>query len=239
MQVRTYFGAAMAVVAVVSSAVHAQAQVANAVSGQVRDDKGAPIAGAEVTARYQSNPGGVSITRSAPTDRQGRYRIDLSRLPGVWTVHAKAVVTVDGSDMVLDLTPDSDAPFAGRTGAVRNFSLRYAEQTAENPYGNGAMLVVASAIGDYTPLDEVVVTLHPVDGGAPIERKLRSTGEGWVVTGLPPQTYRVTARHGGRPLLISPALTPQDDYRWGREYVDGFQRTGPGIYQMRIEVKRP
>ena len=218
-------------------AIAAQAEAREAVTGRVLDDRGGPIAGAEVTARYQSNPGGVSISRSARTDGHGRYRIDLRQPPGIWTVHAKATVAIAGNRVTVDLTPDSDAPFAGNAGAVRNFRLKFAERTAETPYGVGGMLVVASAIGDHTPLDEVVVTLQPVGGGPTIERKLRDTGEGWVLTGLRPQPYRVTVRHGGRQMLVSPALTAQREYEWNDMLVGNFQRTGPGIYQMRIEVR--
>jgi len=81
------------------------------------------------------------------------------------------------------------------------------------------------------------MTLRPTNGGAPITRRLRSTGEGWVLTGLRPQTYEVSARHNGRPMMVSAALTPGRDYRWGPSYTGGFERTGPGIYQLRIEVK--
>lgn len=215
----------------------AQALTNEAVTGRVLDEQGQPIAGAEVTVRYQSNPGGVSISRSARTNRDGRYRIDLRQPPGVWTAHARATLTIDGGPMTIDLTPDDAAPFAGNSGAVRNFSLRFTEQTVDDPYGVGGMLVVTSAIGDYTPLDEVTVTLHPVGGGAPIERSLRNTGEGWVVTGLRPTSYRVTARHRGRPMLVSAALTPHRDYDWRDAFTGGFERTGPGIHQMRIEVR--
>ncbi len=222
---------------VTGHSANAQVPVRDAVVGQAVDERGNPIANAEISVRYQSNPGGVSISRSARTDRQGRYRIDLRQPPGVWTVHAEAVVALAGREMKIELIPDNNEPFAGNAGAVRNFRLRFVEQTAEDPYGVGGMLVVASAIGDYTPLDEVTVTLHPVAGGAPIERKLRSTGEGWVVTGLRPQSYRVTVRQGGRPMLVSPALTSQSEYSWKNDYVGDFQRTGPGIYQIRVEVR--
>lgn len=217
--------------------VDAQVPVRDAVLGQAVDELGEPIADAEISVRYQSNPGGVSISRSARTDRQGRYHIDLRQPPGVWTVHAEAVVDFEGRKMTIELMPDNNEPFAGTVGAIRNFQLRFVEQTADDPYGVGGMLVVATAIGDFTPLDEVTVTLHPIAGGAPIERKLRNTGEGWVVTGLRPQSYRVTVRHGGSPMLVSPALAPQSEYRWQNDYLGVFQRTGPGIYQVRIEVR--
>lgn len=228
---------AVALLFAAPAAVQAQAPVKGAVQGQVADEQGRPVADAEVTVRYQSNPGGVSISRSARTDRQGRYRIDLRQLPGVWTAHAKATLTIDGSRMTVDLVPDNSAPFAGNVGAVRNFRLRFVEQTPDDAYGVGGMLVVQSAVGDYTPLDEVTVTLHPVDGGTPVEKRLRRTGEGWVVTGLRPVSYHVAANHRGRPMLVSAALTPQRDYDWQASVVGRFERAGPGIYQLRIEVR--
>ncbi|WP_350032998.1 carboxypeptidase-like regulatory domain-containing protein [Sphingopyxis sp.] len=228
---------AVALLFAAPAAVQAQTPVKGAVQGQVADEQGRPVADAEVTARYQSNPGGVSISRSARTDRQGRYRIHLPQPPGVWTAHAKATLNIDSTHMTVDLVPDNSAPFAGNAGAVRNFRLRFAEQTTEDAYGVGGMLVVNSAIGDYTPLNEVTVTLHPVGGGSPIEKRLRSTGEGWVVTGLRPVPYRVTASHRGRPMMVSMALTPQRDYAWRASVTSGFERTGPGIYQLRIEVR--
>jgi len=234
---RKYYVSLAMLAIIAGCSAKAQAPVRDAVIGQAVNEQGDPIADAEVSVRYQSNPGGVSISRSVRTDRQGRYRIDLRQPPGVWTAAAKAVVAIEGRPMTIDLIPDNSEPFAGNAGAVRNFRLRFTEQTADDPYGVGGMLVVASAIGDYTPLDEVTVTLHPVAGGAPIERKLRSTGEGWVVTGLRPQSYRVTVRQGGRPMLVSPALTPQSEYSWQNAYVGDFQRTGPGIYQIRVEVR--
>lgn len=232
---RLPFAATLAVT--VTAAAASQTPARDAVVGQVLDEQGRPIADAEVTARYQSNPGGVGISRSTRTDRQGRYRIDLQQPPGVWTAHAKVRLAVNGSAMMVDLLPDDAEPFAGNRGAVRNFRPGFAEQTADDTDGVGGMLVVNSAIGDYTPLDEVTMTLHPAGGGAPLERKLRSTGEGWVVTGLRPQSYRVTASHNGRPMLVSAALTPHRDYDWQPAVVGGFERTGPGVYQLRVEVR--
>lgn len=212
-------------------------QSAGFVSGRVTDESGRPMANVAVTARYQSNPGGVSYSRSARTDANGRYSIRISDRPGEWSVHAQARVGSGAQSMMLDLTPSNRANFASNAATTRNFTVRFQEQTADNPYGDGGMLVVASAIMDYTPLNEVEVTLRPSNGGAPLVRRLRQTGEGWVVTGLPPQSYEISARHNGRPLMVSAALTPNRDYRWGPSYTGGFERNGPGIYQLRIEVK--
>lgn len=228
---------AVATLAAFGAASAYQAHRAGYVTGRVVDEAGRPIAGAEVTARYGQSTYYVSHSRSARSDANGRYSLYLADRPGTWTVYAKARVNTANGSMMLDLTPNDDAPFAGNAGAVRNFSVRFAEQTDDSAYGTGAMVVVGSAIGDYTDMTEVDLTLRPVAGGAPITRRLRSTGEGYVVTGLRPQIYEITARHNGRPMLISRALTPRQDYQWGSSFTGNFERTGPGIYQLRVEVK--
>lgn len=214
-----------------------QSQRAGYVVGRILDESGRPIAGAEVTAQYGQSGYYVSHSRSARSDANGRYSIHVADRPGTWTVYAKARVNTANGSMMLDLTPNNDAPFAGNAGAVRNFSVKFTEQTEDNAYGTGAMVLVTSAIGDYTDLAEVELTLRPVAGGETITRRLRNTGEGYVVTGLRPQIYEITARHNGRPMLVSQPLTPRQDYRWGASYQANFERTGPGIYQLRVDVK--
>lgn len=209
------------------------------VQGQVVDAHGAPIEGAEVAVRYQSNPGGVSISRSTRTDEQGRYRIDLTQPPGIWTAHASFATAIGGGEERITLTPDEDSPFAGIDGAVRNFRLAYDAPSTDSPSGAGGMLVVAAAIGDATPLDSVTVILTPVAGGPSSEHRLRRTGDGHVITGLEPRPYRVRAFHDGQALEVSPALTPVRGYAWSKEYAGDFERTGPGIFQLRVEVRSP
>jgi Carboxypeptidase regulatory-like domain/TonB dependent receptor-like, beta-barrel len=55
-----------------------------AIAGTVRADDGSPLPGAVVEARSQD----TGALRAAPTDAQGRYRIDLLP-PGVWSVTAR------------------------------------------------------------------------------------------------------------------------------------------------------
>jgi len=213
-------------------------QAAGTVSGRVTDESGRPIAGAEVSARYQSNGGGVSYTNSTHTDASGRYSIRVGHRLGAWSVSARAPVGQGRDAIVVELTPDRPENFAANAATVRNFSLRFTEQTADNPYGDGGMLVAAAALMDYTEMSEVEMTLRPANGGPAIVKRLRQTGEGYVITGLRPQRYTVTARINGSPLLISPALSPsQDDYEWGESVTGGFENRGAGIYQLRVEVK--
>ncbi|RZJ18792.1 MAG: carboxypeptidase regulatory-like domain-containing protein [Brevundimonas sp.] len=231
------FVCAMVVTAVHGKASAYQSVRAGYVTGRVLDEAGRPVAGAQITAQYGQSTYYVSYSRSARTDANGRYSIHVADRLGTWTVYAKARVSTANGSMMMDLTPNDDAPFAGNVGAVRNFSVKFTEQTEDNAYGTGAMVLVTSAIGDYTDLAEVELTLRPVAGGETITRRLRNTGEGYVVTGLRPQIYEITARHNGRPMMVSQPLTPRQDYQWGASYRANFERTGPGIYQLRVDVK--
>lgn len=235
--VKRYATAMSLVMLLGAGSVFAGAAEPDTVQGRVVDAAGAPIANAQVTVRYQSNPGGISLSRSAKTDADGWYRLDVSRPPGVWTVHADAPATVGGREERITLLVDDESPFAGNDGAVRNFRLDYSTRSNDAAYGAGGMLVVSSAIGDYTPLDEVRVVLVPVGGGETIEAPLVATGDGHVVTGLIPQPYRVRAFHRGEPMLIAGRQTATPEPLWADSHDGDFERTGPGIFQLRVEVK--
>ena len=60
--------------------------------------------------------------------------------------------------MTIDLIPDNEEPFAGNAGAVRNFRLRFVEQTADDPYG---VVVGAGASGMSAILNLRLKTADP------------------------------------------------------------------------------
>jgi len=63
-------------------------------------------------------------------------------------------------------------------------------------------------------------------------------GEGYVITGLRPRRYTVTALIDDAPLLISPALSPRrKDSGWSNRFAGGFENRGAGIDQLRVEVQ--
>lgn len=229
-QARTGGGSAGVVAA---AALAAQQARPGYVTGVARNEDGSPMAGVEITARYgQSNY--VSYSRSARTNAQGRYSIYLADRPGTWTVYARTRI----NSLPMELTADDNAPFAGNEGAVRNFSVQYLEEIEGYSYGTGHMLVMQAAIGDYTDMMEVEVTLQPLDGSPPFTRRFRNTGEGYVVTGLRHSSYIVSATHNGRPLLISRQINPRQDYEWGDTYLVTAQDGGAGISRMRAEIKQ-
>lgn len=90
------------------------------VTGRVLTEGGEPLAGVEVTATHT-----VSYTYgSAKTDAQGRYRIALPQTLGSWDVVAYMTLEFGGQRFDVRLAPETDTPFAGSQGAVRDFVYR-------------------------------------------------------------------------------------------------------------------
>lgn len=177
------------------------------VVGRVTGEDGRPLAGAQVTATYQSYGGGragrhgASHSRSAVTDAAGAYRIRLDDMaPGEYLISARGP---GGAARPSLLVADNAANIDNRSASVRNFSWKVVEQSAENPYGNAGIFVIETAIGDYTDLSQAEVTLWPLTGGRTIVGRVRRTGEGLVVTGIPPGRYRASVKLGGRTLQIN------------------------------------
>ncbi|GIO11324.1 hypothetical protein J19TS2_08790 [Cohnella xylanilytica] len=170
------------------------------VKGYVRDDKGKPIVGAQVyadnTFLYDSNILGV-------TDENGFYRLELPEVATTWRMSANFTLTVNGSPMSNSIFADKDEPFAGNTGAIRNFTWKNAD---------GYIYVypdIFSFRDDLPTFDllDVELTLTPVDGGEPITKRLNYVNDSVGLEQLPVKKFKVTARwlpagHDPIPLLI-------------------------------------
>lgn len=209
------------------------------VTGRALDAGGRPVAGAFVEARQQivgQDPTTIPAYRGR-TNAQGIYSISVRGAVAPLSVSGRAVVTFDGDEYELDLVPTNAAPFVGASGAVRDLRL-----AANNRF---VSVVVQQAIGDAFDYGRVRVRLESVgrliDGSTNkiVTSALRQTGDGWEVEGVPIGTYKVTATLDGEPLSVSPPLPPGSTfagYRWAPSYTGKFERRGPGIYQLRVEV---
>lgn len=219
----------------------AQAQ-RGSVSGRVVDEQGRPVAGAEIYVNYQSFGGGramqygASHQRGTKTGPNGTYRIRIADMaPGEYSVSGYAKLQVGDQQMQVDLIVDNEANFASTAATVRNFRLGYVEGKNGSDYGVGGIVLVQTAVMDFTPLDEVEVTMVPSRGGASLTRRLRQTGEGWVATGVPFDDYRVSVRHQGRRLLVRDGGSGP----WVDSFVGKFKPLGSTSYEMRIDIKQP
>lgn len=182
---------------------------AGTVSGQVTDQSGNPVAGANVEVVYQTYNSddlpnsGASIKQSALTDGDGRYSISTDNLPpGEYSANAFQAITNGGQQINIDFQPEDNSTFAGNADTVRNFTGGYYESSDENPYGNGGIFVLNNAIGDFTNLTGAEVTLVNTQTGQTYTKNVRATGEGLVVTGLPFGTYHASVTLNGQPLEI-------------------------------------
>jgi len=192
--------------------------MAGSVSGQALDETGAPMQAVNVEIFYQTYNAdklmgyGASIKAEAKTDRDGRYAIDISRLPpGEYSAHAWTAIDNGGRSINIDLVPDDPATFAGNERTVRNFSGGYIEQSEKHPYGNGGIFVLNNAIMDHTDLSSAEVRLENLSSARVIEKKVRPTGEGLVVTGVPFGTYRASVSIDGKPMKVALSGVFSDD----------------------------
>lgn len=226
------------------TAAPSQAQQAQkgSVTGRVVDEQGKPVAGAEIFANYQSFGGGramqygASHQRGTKTAANGTYRIQVADMaPGEYSVSGYARIQVGDRQYQVDLIVDDEANFASTAATVRNFRLGYAEGKNGSDYGVGGIVLIQNAVMDYTPLDQVEVTLAPSKGGAPLTRRLRQTGEGWVATGVPFDDYRVSVRYQGSPLLVRDGGSGP----WLDSVVGTFKPLGATSYEMRVDVRQP
>ena len=201
------------------------------VKGRVTDAQGRPLAGAKVfadnTLYYNTNAIGV-------TDAEGYYRLDVSEPRGTW--HMTAQLTRDFHDVRYrhDLHPDSDDPFAGSDGAIRNFTWKLAGKRHDGYAYGGQAYVYPYVEGEDVDFDAVELTFAPdgpmPDGSsmAPFTRK--GTGQ---LDGIPVGRYAVTARYAPegqppRPLTVR--------MRFAKEYADKTTATFPAEPDGRVKL---
>ncbi|NBD28353.1 stalk domain-containing protein [Paenibacillus glycinis] len=175
------------------------------VKGYVRNALGQPLKGVEViadnTLLYNSNIIGV-------TDGNGFYRIELEKIATSWSMTADYKPEYNGKDYTFHMEPEVATPFAGKTGAVRDFTLTEV---------NGQIFVYQYLQSDYSlpdfKLSDLEMTLTPIgpllDGttGETIVKHVGSVDGGLGLGDIPIGRYKATARwlpegHDPIPMLI-------------------------------------
>jgi len=213
---------AAAISAIASSAF------AGTVSGSAVDEDGRPAEGVNVEVVYQTYNSdqlmgyGASIKAATRTGVDGRYHVDISHLPpGEYSAHAWTEIDNGGRPLNIDLVPDDKSTFASVDHTVRNFSGGYYEFTDDDPYGNGGVFVLNNAVGDYTDLSSAEVTLENLATGRTVLKRVRPSGEGLIVSGVPFGAYRASVTLNGRPLQIA-LWGPNHDGRFHASVVHAF-----------------
>ncbi|WP_308637378.1 stalk domain-containing protein [Paenibacillus silvisoli] len=202
------------------------------VSGRVVDPNGKPVAGAEVFADnqllYNSN-------LTAVTDANGYYSIELPLLATTWNMGGYYDMKSDGKELQIKLESVTDKPFAGNTGAIRNFIMRPETSIGE--------LYVYSDISDYFSESDILLTVTPIVAGKegkPITKRGYNFPGGFGLLELPAGgSYKITAQYAPEGETPQPALVR---VRYTKEYKDStvftFSTLVPGIERAEIEVKR-
>jgi hypothetical protein len=219
------------------------------VKGFVMDGQGNPLQGAQVVADnmllYNSN-------LIAITDEEGSYRIQLPELAATWHMSADITRKQNSSTFKINLTPDNDDPFAGNTGAIRNFKW---DSNAPRPEGcyscSGKVLFYTT---DYFHPDDptlpppdredVELTLIPdgplLDGsaGKTITAHGENSPDGFGLQDVPFARYKITANYRPkddqpRPMLIR--INGKGKY--ADSVTADFQAVTSGIQRIELEVK--
>ncbi|THF70898.1 carboxypeptidase regulatory-like domain-containing protein [Deinococcus sp. Arct2-2] len=223
-------------------AAQAAAPTPRTMSGVVLNSAGQPLVGAQVfagsTLFFNSNSLAVS-------GQDGRYRAKVP--PGSWYGGAQMTRSFQGETYTFDLIPNTVDPFAGSTGAIRNFQWKL---TGPKPGGGfaGATVTVYTDFFDPQMLDivpDIELILTPagplIDGsqGKTIRAKIRNTHEGMEgLQDIPLGIYTVTARHvpaGGAPQPLKIRLRNKGEF--GPSVTSRFRRNG-SAQLMEVEVSR-
>ncbi|MFC0211908.1 stalk domain-containing protein [Paenibacillus chartarius] len=213
------------------------------VKGYVRDAAGKPVSGVSIyadnTLLYDSNILGV-------TDDSGYYRLELPSIATTWRMSGEYVLEADGRAYDFDIIPDVDRPFAGNTGAIRNF-------TWKNDVGYMFFYPDHWSFEDDLPefkMTDLEVTLEPVgpmiDGSAGqkiVKRVGEMEYEGLGVDKVPLGRYKATVKwipSGSQPIPMLVKIEGEGEFAESVEF-DFSKRRGTlsDDYMMELEVSYP
>jgi len=208
--------------------------------GRVVNAQGQPIAGAVVfadnTFLYNSNVLGA-------TDENGYFRLGLPEVGATYQMGATYEMKYQGKAYTFSMEPVQDQPFAGNTGAVRNFVLDIATGEVELYSWD-----YAYPDDDDAPefdLKQVELRLTPV--GKLADGSIGSTVTGFPVyddgerlKGVPVGTYEVTATWKPKdyppvPMLVS--IRNSDQYQESITF--NFDMPLIGHFEFQLEVAFP
>ncbi|WP_248927005.1 stalk domain-containing protein [Paenibacillus hamazuiensis] len=213
------------------------------VKGYVRDAAGNPLSGVSVyadnTLLYDSSILGV-------TDDNGYYRLELPAIATTWRMTGEFSMEVGGKTYDFDLIADGDRPFAGNTGAIRNF-------TWKNDLGYIYVYPDHFSFEDGLPqfnLTDLELTLEPVGpmiGGSAGQKIVKRCGPmevaGEGIDKIPLGRYKATARwlpSGSKPIPMLIKIEGEGKFAESVEF-DFSKRRGilSHDYMMELQVQHP
>lgn len=208
------------------------------IKGRVTDSKGFPIANARVVVEHTVL---YATYVYATTNKDGYYSATVPN--GSWKASVQIERDFLGHRYRFDLHPDNDSPFAGKDGAIRNFSWKLSGQ---KPGGGfyGSSIAVYPEPGSSILMENIELTLKPegplADGsnGAAITAKLFDIGGGEDgISDIPIGRYAITAKDKSSGQLLEIRLRNTGDY--GNSVTAIFKPgfTGSTGYQIMAQVK--
>ncbi len=208
--------------------------------GVAVDSAGRPIRKATI---YADNQLLYNSNEIAVTDANGRYRIELSRMATTWSASGEATIELNGVSSTVELTPDNDDPFAGNTGAIRNFVMKTA--TGSVIFHMGDLWDPADITLPPPNREDVELTLELVGESAggtdhTYVRHGEVTDNGFGIKWVPIGRYKITARllPKGKPAqnLLVRTL---DKGEYAASLVTDFENIIGAFYRIEIELKLP
>ena len=208
------------------------------VKGRITDAGGNPIAGAKIVIEHTVY---YATYVYAISDSHGYYRAAVPN--GSWQASVQIERSYLNRIYKFDLHPAIAAPFAGTTGAVRNFTWKLSGPKPNGGY-YGSNVAVYSEPGSSFMMEEVELSLTPdgslLDGtpGQLIKKGLIDIGGGEDgINDVPIGKYIITARNKttNQPLQIRMRNTGNYSSAVTGIFTAGF--TGSTGYQIVVQVK--
>lgn len=209
------------------------------VKGRVTDTQGKPMANVNVV--IENTVFHASYV-TATTNATGNYIISVPA--GSW----KALVRINhpflGKTYQFDLHPNDPAPFAGTTGAIRNFTWKLSGEKPDGTGFYGSDVAVYSQPGSSFSMEDVEITLTPdgilADGskGKVIIKTLIDIGGGEDgIRDVPIGKYRISARNKTNGKALQVRLRNKGEYQTSVTGIFSSGYTGITNYQIAIQVQ--
>jgi hypothetical protein len=209
------------------------------VKGRVTDTQGRPMANVDVVIENTVFYASYVNTR---TNAAGNYSVSVPA--GSW----KALVRINypflGKTYQFDLHPDDASPFAGTTGAIRNFTWKLSGEKPDGTGFYGSDIAVYSQPGSSFSREDVEITLVPdgtlADGskGKTITKTLTALGGGEDgIRDLPIGKYIISARNKTKGKALQVRLRNKGEYRASVAGIFSSGYTGITNYQIAIQVQ--
>ncbi|RFS17550.1 carboxypeptidase-like regulatory domain-containing protein [Emticicia sp. C21] len=208
------------------------------IKGRITDSQGNPMANAQVVIEHTVYYASYVY---ATSDANGYYKTNVPN--GSWKASVQIQRNYQGQTYKFNLHPDNAEPFAGNTGAVRNFSWKLSGAKPEGGF-YGSYVAVYPEPGAAFLMEDVELTLTPegplADGttGKTITKSLTDIGGGEDgIKDVPLGKYIIAARNKANSQLLQIRIRNTGTYNNKVTGIFKSGYTGSTSYQIVVQVK--